>query len=305
LSQPLFYYLAVTAIYILMSWSFYLPYRVGQLHFMAVANMEISAYAAAMLAIGLGLPFWLVLPIGTALGALLGFIVSLGIGAAPCFSVVIVGFTVMYLARTVIENVEALGGPLGIFSIPKVLQSSADNRLFLLGVCLACVVLVGFFIYRFEHSKFGRASSSIFVDRNIAVSQGVDAKKMGMFLQTWSSAIGGLSGVLYAFIMRSISPNHFTFSIVGTCMTMLFVGGYTTPWGILIAAPVLWGFPLILPEALQSWNIVIYGVLLVFVLVIRPEGFVRRSFVVAVELRLRGKGRGRGRDVAASPGSGA
>jgi len=44
LSQPLFYYLAVAAIYILMSWSFYLPYRVVQLHFMTVANMEISAY---------------------------------------------------------------------------------------------------------------------------------------------------------------------------------------------------------------------------------------------------------------------
>jgi len=255
---------------------------------MAVANMEISAYAAAMLALGLGFPFWLVLIIGTALGALLGFIVSLGIGAAPCFSVVIVGFTVMYLSRTVIENVAALGGPLGIFNIPKVLETSADNRLFLLGICLACVLVVGFFIYRFEHSRFGRAASSIFVDRSIAVSQGVDVKRMGMLLQTWSSAIGGLCGVLYAFIMRSISPNHFTFSIIGTCMTMLFVGGYTTPWGILIAAPILWGFPLVLPEFLQSWNIVIYGVLLIFVLVIRPEGFVRRSFVVELEKRIRG-----------------
>jgi branched-chain amino acid transport system permease protein len=305
LSQPLFYYLAVAAIYILMSWSFYLPYRVGQLHFMAVANMEISAYIAAILAIKLGFPFWLVLVIGTLIGAALGFVISLGIGAAPCFSVVIVGFTVMYLAKTVIENVDALGGPLGIFDIPKVLPQSADNRLLLLGVCLVCVLVVGFFVHRFEHSRLGRAASSIFVDRNIAVSQGVDVKRMGIFLQTWSSAIGGLSGVLYAFVMRSISPNHFTFSIVGTCMTMLFVGGYTTPWGILIATPVLWGFPLVLPEALQSWNIVIYGILLIFVLVIRPEGLVRRSFVVGLERRLGGPRRRKGHGEAPSSRPGA
>jgi branched-chain amino acid transport system permease protein len=283
LSLPLFYYLAVSAIYILMTWSFYLPYRIGQLHFMAVANMEISAYAAALLAIGWGWPFWLVLTVGIAFSALLGFLVSLGIGSAPCFSVVIVGFTVMYLAKTVIENTPALGGPLGIFNIPKVLESSSGNRAFLLAVLLGFVFVVGFLIYRFDRSSLGRAASSIFVDRNLAVSLGIDIKKVGMFLQTWSSALGGLSGVLFAFVMRGISPNHFTFSIVGTCMTMLFVGGYTTMWGPLILAPLLWGFPLILPESLQSWNIVVYGVLLIVVLLIKPEGLIRRPLVARIE----------------------
>jgi len=266
-----------------MSWSIYIPYRVGQLHFMTVANMAISAYFSALMAINFAWPFWLVLIAGTLLGALIGFLVSLAIGDAPCFAVVIVGFTFIYLTKTVIENVAAFGGPLGIFSIPKVFAASSSNRTFLLITAFALVLITGFLIKRFENSRLGRAAAAIFIDRDLAVSFGVDVKKMGMFLQTWASAVGGMSGVLYAFIMRSISPNHFTFHIIGLCMTMLFVGGYSTLWGALLAAPILWGFPLILPEALQSWNIVIYGVLLIVVLVIKPEGVITRPMIKKIE----------------------
>ncbi len=283
MSLTLFYYLAITAIYILMSWSIYIPYRVGQLHFITVANMAISAYFAALMAINFAWPFWLVLVAGTLLGALIGFLVSYAIGDAPCFAVVIVGFTFIYLTKTIIENVEAFGGPLGIFSIPKIMQTSSDNRTLLLIVVYILVLVTGFLINRFDHSRLGRAASAIFIDRDLAVSFGVDVKKIGMFLQTWASAIGGMSGVMYAFIMRSISPNHFTFHLIGVCMTMLFVGGYTTMWGAMLAAPILWGFPLILPEALQSWNIVIYGVLLIIVLVIKPEGIITRPMIKKME----------------------
>ncbi|MBI9106964.1 MAG: branched-chain amino acid ABC transporter permease [Spirochaetales bacterium] len=279
----MYYFLAIAAIYILMSWSIYIPYRVGQLHFMTVANMAISAYFAALMAINFSWPFWLVLIAGTLLGALIGFLVSLAIGDAPCFAVVIVGFTFIYLTKTIIENVEAFGGPLGIFSIPKVMQTSSSNRVFLLITAYALVLLTGYLIKRFDRSRLGRAASAIFIDRDLAVSFGVDVKKMGMFLQSWASAVGGMSGVLYAFIMQSISPNHFTFHIVGICMTMLFVGGYSTIWGALLAAPILWGFPLILPEVLQSWNIVIYGVLLIVVLVIKPEGIITRPMIKKLE----------------------
>lgn len=283
MSLTLFYFLAITAIYILMSWSIYIPYRIGQLHFMTIANMAISAYFAALMAITFAWPFWLVLIAGTLLGALIGFLVSFAIGDAPCFAVVIVGFTFIYLTKTIIENVDAFGGPLGIFSIPKVLSSSASNRTLLLIVVYALVLITGFLISRFDHSRLGRASSAIFIDKDLAVSFGVDVKKMGMFLQTWASGIGGMAGVMYAFIMRSISPNHFTFHIVGVCMTMLFVGGYSTLWGALLAAPILWGFPLILPDAVESWNIVIYGVLLIIVLVIKPEGIITRPMVKKLE----------------------
>ena len=66
-------------------------------------------------------------------------------------------------------------------------------------------------------------------------------------------------------------------------MTIIFVGGYATMWGTVVAAPVLYGLSLILPPAVASWRIVIYGVILVIALLAKPEGFVTRRLAVRLE----------------------
>lgn len=277
MSLPIFYYLAITAVYILVTWAIYLPYRVGQLHFMAVANMAISAYFGAIAALHWGWSFWPVLLAGIFISALIGFLASFAIGDAPCFAVVIVGFTLIYLTKTVVENTPYLGGSFGLFNLPRAMgETASTHRWFILIFAYVLVLIMGFLIYRFDKSKLGRSSSSIFVDKDLAVSLGINVKKTGMLLQTVSSAMGGMAGVIYMYIMRNISPNHFTFHLVGVCMTMLFVGGYTTQWGPLLAAPILWGIPLILPESLQAWKNIIYAVLLILILVVKPEGVITR-----------------------------
>jgi branched-chain amino acid transport system permease protein len=295
LSAPLFYYLCFTAIFLLASWALYLPYRMGQLHFLAVANMVISAYFGAILsgavasglqtqAPGLRWPFFAVLLAATALSALIGFLVSLAIGDAPCFSVVIVGFTFMYLFKTIAENTEALGKTMGMFNVPRVVDSNQGNRIFLTLIIYALTFLTGFLIRRFDGSSLGRSASLIFVDRDLAVSLGVDIKKTGMILQTASSALGGLAGTLYLYVTRSISPLFITFRNLGLFMTILFVGGYTTPWGALLAAPVLWGLPLILPEAMQPWKNVFYALALILVILLKPEGIITRPVLRRIAL---------------------
>jgi branched-chain amino acid transport system permease protein len=286
----LFYYLCFTAIFLLASWALYLPYRMGQLHFLTVANMVISAYFGAILSgaaavsgatagaqtPGLHWPFFAVLIAATALSALIGFLVSLAIGDAPCFSVVIVGFTFMYLFKTIAENTAALGKTLGMFNVPRIVNSNQGNRIFLTVVIYAITALTLFLIRRFDKSSLSRSAALIFADRDLALSLGVDIKKTGIILQTASSALGGLAGTLYLYVTRSISPLFITFRNLGLFMTILFVGGYTTPWGALLAAPVLWGLPLILPEALQPWKNVFYALALIFVILIKPEGIITR-----------------------------
>jgi hypothetical protein len=51
----------------------------------------------------------------------------------------------------------------------------------------------------------------------------------------------------------------------------------------VLAAPVLYGVPLLFPPEIASWRIVIYGVLLILVLVLKPEGFITPRFVFHVE----------------------
>jgi branched-chain amino acid transport system permease protein len=65
-------------------------------------------------------------------------------------------------------------------------------------------------------------------------------------------------------------------------MTILFVGGYTTQWGVLIAAPILWGLPLIMPEVLQPWKNVFYALILILILILKPEGIITRPLLQKV-----------------------
>jgi branched-chain amino acid transport system permease protein len=282
----MYYFLTISAVYILMSWALYLPYRVAHLHFLTVANMLISGYLAGYLVQSLGFPFALALVAGFVAGGFVGYIVSLFIGDAPTFTVVIVGFTFIYISRTAVENIKAVGATMGMFGLPMVAGTPNMHRLTILILVYALVVVVGFLIYRFEHSRVGRAASVVFVDKDLATSMGVDIKKLGRLVQTFSSLIAGGCGVIYGFIYRSYHLDFFTFHLVGIFMTVIFVGGYTTMWGSLLAAPALYGLSLILPPAVASWRIVIYGAILIAVLVLKPEGFITRRLAYTLETTL-------------------
>jgi branched-chain amino acid transport system permease protein len=283
LSLPLYYFLSITAVNILMSWALYLPYRVAHLHFITVANMAISGYAAAYLVMTYHFPFGLALVLGFVLGGVIGYIVSLFIGDAPTFAVVIVGFTFIYIVRTVIENTAAIGGTMGIFGLPNIGGSPVIHRWTMIAILYGLVLVVGFLIHRFDHSQLGRAASATFIDQELATSLGIDIKKLGMLVQTFSCTLAGGCGVLYGFIFKSFHLDYFTFHLVGITMTIIFVGGYATLWGVVLAAPVLYGVPLLFPPEIASWRIVIYGVLLILVLVLKPEGFITPRFVYTIE----------------------
>jgi branched-chain amino acid transport system permease protein len=280
---PLYYFLAITAINILMSWALYLPYRVAHLHFLTVANMAISGYLSGWLVQGLGVSFWAALPLGFAAGGLIGWVISLFIGEAPTFTVVIVGFTFIYITRTVVENTKAVGATMGMFGLPLVAGSPALHRWTILALLYSLVLVVGFLIHRFEHSRLGRAASAVFVDKDLATSFGVDIGKLGRLLQVFSSTVAGGCGVIYGFLYRSFHLDFFTFHLVGLFMTIIFVGGYATMWGVVVAAPALYGLTLLFPPEVASWRIVIYGAILVAVLVLKPEGFVTRRLVLNLE----------------------
>ena len=286
MSLATYYFLTITAIYILMSWGLYLPYRVAHLHFLTVANMLISGYLAGYMVQTLGVPFPVALVAGFAAGGIIGYVVSRFIGDAPTFTVVIVGFTFIYISRTAVENIKAVGATMGMFGLPAVAGSPAAHRWTLLILLYALVVIVGFLIYRFEHSRLGRAASAVFVDKDLATSMGVDIKRLGRLVQTFSSLVAGGCGVIYGFIYRSFHLDFFTFHLVGIFMTVIFVGGYATLWGTVLAAPSLYGLSLILPPAVASWRIVIYGAILIAVLVLKPEGFITRRLAYRLETAL-------------------
>jgi branched-chain amino acid transport system permease protein len=204
-------------------------------------------------------------------GALYAFIIALGLGRAPAFSTTIATIAMVYITETVLRNLKIIGGVYGFYSIPRV-----PNLLY---VNLGLVFIVGVFVYRLDHSKIGRAMEVIFVDKDLGTSLGINNYWLSVWLQTFAGVIGAIAGVLFANLLRMLKPQHFSFGMLLNAYCFLFVGGASTMWGVLIFSPVLWGFPLLLPEKIAAWKDFIYGILLISTMLFWPEGLITKKVI--------------------------
>lgn len=270
----IYYFLVLTAIYIFMGWSLYLPYRVGHLSFLSISIMAISAYFTGVASREWDFPFILILVLGMLIGIIIGYGVSLLVGDAPCFTVVIVGLTSMFIIKTIVENWDYLGGSIGFFGIPTTRYLTIWTYILLIGT--------GYLISLIDNSQIARKASVIFHDRQLALSLGIQRKKIAPFFHSFSGMLAGLSGVLYASLIGGLTIDFFGFGIVGTLMAILFVGGYSTMWGIVLAAPLLGGIPILLPDTLIAWKQVIYGGLLIIIICFRTQGLITRKHIINI-----------------------
>lgn len=270
----IYYFLVLTAIYIFMGWSLYLPYRVGHLSFLSISIMAISAYFTGVASREWDFPFILILVLGMLIGIIIGYGVSLLVGDAPCFTVVIVGLTSMFIIKTIVENWDYLGGSIGFFGIPTTRYLTICTYILLIGT--------GYLISLIDNSQIARKASVIFHDRQLALSLGIQRKKIAPFFHSFSGMLAGLSGVLYASLIGGLTIDFFGFGIVGTLMAILFVGGYSTMWGIVLAAPLLGGIPILLPDTLIAWKQVIYGGLLIIIICFRTQGLITRKHIINI-----------------------
>jgi len=275
----LYYFLVFTAIYILMGWSFYLPYRVGHLYFLPISIMAICAYFAGIASREWNWPFLITIALGMFIGFILSYGISLLIADAPCFSVVIVGLTSMFIVKTVIENWDWVGGSIGFFNI------NTPPHLIIWTYLL--LIIAGYLIFSLENSQVALKASVVFDDKKLAVSLGIRSKKIGIFFHSFSGILAGLSGVLYALLIGGLTIDFFGFSMIGTLMAILFVGGHTCMWGVVLAAPLLGGIPILLPDILVAWKQVIYGGLLIAIICFRPEGLITRKQLFSLSNRFK------------------
>ena len=271
-----FYFLEFSAIYILVGWAVYLMFRINQPYFGALYSMCIGAYFAAFSSINWGWPFWLILVVAVVLCIVFSLVTAFRLARLGPFAMVIASMGILLIIQTAVKNIEILGGHHGLFGIAFLPMSIQ------LGITYCFLMITGYCIYRLDYSHIGRAMDAVHFDRDIASSMGVNVCKLSVQFQVISCAIGGIAGVLYAFTMGGVFPEAFDLIFIMHAMTMVVFGGMYTMWGIIIAAPVLWGFSQFLPEAVMSLSVIIYGVLLIVMLLARPSGIIDRKMTRAV-----------------------
>lgn len=271
MSITLYYFLAFCGLYILLGWSIYIVYRIGQFNNAPIVTMAIGAYFTGIATRYWHWPFVLALLMSIIIGGIFSFIIGASLARSSAFSMSIATISLIFVVQVIIRNNEFLGKNIGFYNIPKV-----NN---LLVIIYIFVLIIGTLVFRFEYSKLGRAASSILFAKDLSYTLGIDIYWYSVSLQVFSGIIGAIAGSLYAPLMFVISPYNFSLTLLFYIYTFLFVGGPTTMWGVLISTPLLWSISIIFPQKIVEWQISIYSIILILILLIRPKGLIDKKIV--------------------------
>lgn len=275
------FFLTLVIVYILLVWGALIPFRAGLLYNGSVYCMAIGGYVAGFLSKTLSAPFIVCVLAAILVGLLLGFIPALGFARTNGIVTAISSMALIFILESVIRNLKFLGGSTGLIGIKKV-----D---YLLVWAFLIMIVLGVFLYRLDHSRIGRALEAIQTDPQMAETLGINTRWMTVLGLTLSSVFCAAAGAIYAFNMRVLYPGTFSFTFLLNIMTMLFVGGRYTQWGVLISAPLLWAISSFAPQSIQKLSNYIYAVILIVILMVRPEGIITRKMTHKLSLFMKEK----------------
>jgi branched-chain amino acid transport system permease protein len=228
------------------------------------AFFAIGAYTAAILTYFYGVNFYLALLAAGAMSGLVGFLIGYPTLKAKLrtdyFAIATLGFG--EAVRVLLENLTITQGARGLPGIAN------HTTLPVLIVVAGIVIWVA---WNFVHSRQGRAAIAIREDFVAAEMMGVNIFIGRLRSLVFSAACGGLAGGLFAHYFCFIQPSMFT-SVMSTQITAAVVaGGMGSISGPVMAALIFIG----VPEALRVaniWRLVAYGLLLVLIMIFRPQG---------------------------------
>lgn len=242
------------------------------------AFVGIGAYASALLALRLGLSFWVAMPLSLLLSAAVAAAIAVPMLRlrGHYLAMATVGFNVT--AEIVAKNwVDVTGGYDGLSAIPGVTLAGfaldTDTRFYYLSLAVVAIVAAGATLLR--HSPVGRALMAVRDDEIASGTSGVPVVRTKVLAFVISSVLAALSGSLYAHYAHYIAPQDFELSRSITLLVMLIAGGEVSILGAVAGAVVL----SFLPEWLRFVGdayLAVFGVGVLLMLILMPDGVAGR-----------------------------
>ena len=251
-------------------------FSIGHAGFMALGGYVSAAVTVfGGHAIG-GTPPWLfavALLAGSLVAALAGLLVGLPSLRlrGDYLAIVTLGFG--EIIRTIILNVDAVGGARGFTDIPilRRIFSPASDPTPSLSLVSCFAFLTVMVLYRMIHSPRGRAFIAVREDEVAAEALGMDTTRIKVTAFVIGAFFAGLAGGLFAHTTGYLNPSSFQFMKSIEIMVMVVLGGMGSLTGSVLAAILL----TVLPEALraaQNYRMVLYSSLLIVLMLARPQG---------------------------------
>ena len=243
----------------------------GQINLGHAGFMAIGAYSAGLflksgLVTGFA-GFILSLIIGGLAAAIFGVLIGLPVLRLTGDYLAIVTLAFGEIIRVLIENLEFTGGAQGLAGIPTV--KNFGNYYFL-------AVLVITMIFTYASSRHGRAVLSIRDNELAAQACGINITKYKTLAFTLSAVFAGIAGALYAQSIGVLTGNIFNYNKSFDYLVMVVLGGMGSMTGAVFSTIGLTVLPEIL-KPLAEWRMVIYAIILIAVMIYRPQGLLGRK----------------------------
>lgn len=252
-----------------------------------VTNYAVGAYVMAVLTstgpLGLfndsgniAVTFWMVIPIALLAAMFAGFIFAVPVlkMRGDYLAIATLGFGEI-IGRLAVSDALApvIGGAQGVVAIPNAnfFGTELKNPEQLYYVILAACIITLIVSIRLNNSRTGRQWMAIREDEDVAAAMGIDTARAKLLAFTLSAATGGLAGAIFAAKVGTVFPNSFTVFVSINVLSLIIVGGMGSNPGIVLGAIVLIGLPELLRE-FSEFRWLMYGVLLVWMMINRPEG---------------------------------
>ncbi|EPR40857.1 ABC-type transporter, integral membrane subunit [Desulfovibrio sp. X2] len=246
---------------------------------------------------------------GGAVAALAGLIV-----AFPSFKtrgdyLAIITIAALYIIKSAIENIEAVGGARGFMGMSRVvadMEAVIDLPWMLIWTFLATVFCI-WLIRRYVSSTYGKGVMAICQDEVAAEIMSVNTNRVKLVTFMLSSGLAGISGGLLAHVLGYVNPGNFGILKSTEAMVMVYLGGMGSIGGAVMAAVfitfLMEGLRFVIPalndllhaisilpagyDLTQVWKWVIIPLLLILLMMFRPEGIMGNKELPDLFPRLR------------------
>jgi len=267
----------------------------GQISIGHGAFMSVGAYTAANLAVRLGLPFWICLPAGGLMAAIVGGVVGIPSLRIKGLYLAIATLAGQLIIEWTINHVTFIsGGVQASIEVPRPRLGSyviaTQRQMYFFLLVFVVLALIG--TLNLVRSRVGRAFIAI-RDHDIAAEIiGVNIFRYKLIAFAISSFYAGVTGVLYTYYLGIANYEQFQITVSIDYLAMIIIGGLGSVLGSVFGAifvtllPILiryfmeaFGGVLFSPAAvlniIPNMRLILFGALIIFFLVVEPEGLNR------------------------------
>lgn len=244
------------------------------------AFYAIGAYGAAISQIEHGWSPWLGLAVFPPVAALIAAIIGPALLRTRGLHFAVATLGIGIIVSDVLGHwVSVTKGPIGIPGITRPgtihlgivdIDPSTETGFFVLATLILGVVLVIASLY--HRSRVARVLVASRDDELLTTSLGFQVTRYKVLGFALSAGLAAVAGVIYAWFIRYISPDSFSFFAASfPTFVLVAVGGPGRVWGPVVGAAFLTGFPEWMDVQGNTKNI-IYGAVLLVVIVVLPDG---------------------------------